>query len=628
MCGIAGILERSGQVDKTVLQRMQTVLWHRGPDDSGLELIDLQDNISTQLGIAFDRLSIRDLSQTGHQPMWDEDRRVCIAMNGEIYNADELRSELNDAHFKGTSDTEVLLNLYLRKGLKETLRSLDGMYAICIVDLRYSKIYLIRDRIGEKPLYIYETNERLMFASEYKAFYCHPEFRPILDNDALSEYMLFRYPAGDRTFLQGVYNLTPGCYLELSGSSISKHRYWELPSPIDNRKSFEENKEALKKLIYESVRRRLISDRPVGIQLSGGVDSSYLCNVVKKGCDKDLETYSIIFDNELSEKPYIDIVNSQLGLNPRLFLDQPDSFIESWKQTTYHFEAPMNHEGSLALLQLNRMASKSVSVLLCGDGPDECMGGYERFHRIDRFLRKGHGLIWYGIKAKRLLKGQRFYKSRDDLFISSSQFVSDEDLSGLRPSRYRSDIRIAYRNRRSIMHMMHRGNGLRRYLNYEMVTYMQDILMRTDKMSMASSIEVRVPYLMPELLEFLQSVPESQLVNYRLQMMHGTKRLLKSLCEDIFGASFTYRYKEGLSVPTADFFKDTSCRDYIEKTLLPGIRKRGLMDFSYVMELWRKSEVGNALSVSNVQALWCALSFELWAQMYLDNSPLDYKTAV
>lgn len=168
---------------------------------------------------------------------------------------------------------------------------------------------------------------------------------------------------------------------------------------------------------------------------------------------------------------------------------------------------------------------------------------------------------------------------------------------------------------------------MRRYLNYEMATYMQDILMRTDKMSMASSVEVRVPYLMPELLEFLQTVPETQLVDYHLPLMHGTKMLLKSLCEDVYGADFTYRYKEGLSIPTSDFFQDKSCRDYIESFLLPGMEKRGLMNPKYVMELWRRSERGD-VTVSNIQTLWCALSFELWAQMYLDSSPLSFKFTV
>ena len=623
-----GVLEWHGSVDELVLRRMQQVLRHRGPDDEGLEIFNLRnaarENQLAQIGVAFDRLSIRDLTRTGHQPMWDAQKEVCIAMNGEIYNADELRNELEGVKFVGTSDTEVLLQLYLKKGLEYTLSKVDGMFAICLVDFRKRKVYLIRDRIGEKPLYIYQDRERMLFASEYKAFYCHPCFKAELDTDALSEYLLFRYPAGERTFLKGVWNLTPGSYLEITGEGVRTHFYWQLPSPQTNRNGFEQNKEVLKNLITKSVSRRLVSDRPVGIQLSGGVDSSYLCHVVKNECKKDLATYSIVLDdNKLSEQPYIDIVNARLNLKPQFFHYQSTDFIQSWKQATYYFEAPMNHEGSLALLQLNRMASKQVAVMLCGDGPDECMGGYDRFHKMDGLKRRWHGMAWYLVKSKRLLLGQTHYKSSDELFISFSQFIDNMGIKRLRPAQYRSDIRRAFRNRKRIMRRFKGARGIRRYLNYEMATYMQDILMRTDKVSMASSLEVRVPYLMPELLEFLQTVPENQLVDYQQQMMYGTKMLLKSLCKEVFGEDFTYRWKEGLSIPTESFMFDKSCRDYVETTLLPGIKRRALLNYDYVLELWEASGQRHRISGYNVQALWCALSFELWAQMYLDSSPLE-----
>lgn len=628
MCGIMGVLERRGSVDETVLRKMQESLRHRGPDDSGLEVFNLKDSSkesqACQLGVAFVRLSIRDLSPTGHQPMWDSEKKVCIAMNGEIYNADELRSELDDVSFVGTSDTEVFLNLYLKKGLEYTLKNVDGMFAICLVDLQNQKAYLIRDRIGEKPLYIFENAESMLFASEYKAFYCHPGFKAVLDEEALSEYLLFRYPAGGRTFLKGVWNLAPGSYLEVSATSVSHHVYWELPKSYDNRKSFDDNKETLKELILKSVKRRLASDRPVGIQLSGGVDSSYLCSVVKNDCKKDLETYSIVLDDEqLNEQPYIEKVEDQLKLKYHHFRYQSSDFLKLWKQTTYFFEAPMNHEGTLALLQLNQMASQQVAVMLCGDGPDECMGGYERFYKMDGLMRRSNGLAWWGVKLKHLLLGDTQYLSKDRLFISFSRFIGNADIKGLRPKQFRSDIRKSLRARRKIMQRFGREQGMRRYLNYEMATYMQEILMRTDKASMASSLEVRVPYLMPELLEFLQSVPERQLVDYRSNMMYGTKMILKSLCEEVFGEEFTYRWKEGLSVPTKDLFGDNLCREYVESSLLPGIKKRELMDYEYVLKLWRRVIDDGETQGSNIQALWCALSFELWAQMYLDGSPFN-----
>ena len=238
-------------------------------------------------------------------------------------------------------------------------------------------------------------------------------------------------------------------------------------------------------------------------------------------------------------------------------------------------------------------------------------------------MRRSNGLAWWGVKLKHLLLGDTQYLSKDRLFISFSRFIGDEDIKGLRPKQFRSDIRKSLRARRKIMQRFSHGQGMRRYLNYEMATYMQEILMRTDKASMASSLEVRVPYLMPELLEFLQTVPERQLVDYRSKMMYGTKMILKSLCEDVFGEEFTYRWKEGLSVPTKDLFGDNHCREYVESSLLPGIKKRELMDYEYVLKLWRRVKDDRKVQGSNIQALWCALSFELWAQMYLDGSPFN-----
>jgi asparagine synthase (glutamine-hydrolysing) len=194
------------EVDLTVLGKMQNALRHRGPDDAGLHTFSFGSASEIKnCGVAFDRLSIRDLSANGHQPMFDASNQVMIAFNGEIYNSEELRPELlqDGVKFRGHSDTEVILNLYLKYGIDKTLALLDGMFAICILDARTQKIYLVRDRIGEKPLYIYQNNNVLMFASEFKAFYAHPEFKPVLNEDVVDEYFLFRYSSDNQTILGG-----------------------------------------------------------------------------------------------------------------------------------------------------------------------------------------------------------------------------------------------------------------------------------------------------------------------------------------------------------------------------------------------------------------------------------------
>lgn len=633
MCAIMGILECEGFTERSIIEKMQKVLYHRGPDDSGIETFSLADGdcYLSHCSVAFDRLSIRDLSMQGHQPMFSNDKEVMIAFNGEIYNSEELRPMLLDKNisFRGESDTEVILNLYQQFGIDKTLSLLDGMFAICIADFKNKKMFLCRDRIGEKPLYIYKDQKRFMFASEYKAFYAHPEFKPVLDETAVDEYFLFRYVSGEQTFLKGVSNLTQGSYLEFSGDKITKHVYWTLPEVKKNGKSFEENKEMVRSLIEKSVSRRLISDRPIGLQLSGGVDSSYLCSVVKNKFGQSLNTYSITFANEeFSEEKYIDKVNSQLGLQARKFQFKTEDFIKYWSESTWFFEAPMNHEGTLSLCLLNREASREVTVMLCGDGPDELMGGYIRLFDMDKFEKRMSKLwtkpYWYIIKKRAKAIGCTQCNDLEDVCISKTQWTEFQIYDKLLPDAKRR-ARGVYDKRRAIMHSL-AGKGMRKYMNYEMMTYMQDLLMRTDKISMASSIEIRVPFLMPELMEKVCEIPDDQLIDSTKGLMYGTKKILKSLCSDVFGPDFTYRFKMGLSFPFIDYFSDPVMRKYVEEEIVPRVKKRGIVNFDYFISLWKQVpgwKASGQYNMSDLNAIWCVISFELWAKMYLDQNPAD-----
>lgn len=627
MCAIMGILEKASPVNESVLQNMQAILRHRGPDDTGLQTFKMPYapyGFYNYGGVAFDRLSIRDLSQAGHQPMESANKQVILAMNGEIYNSEELRPLLLEkgVKFKGSSDSEVLLQLYLHFGIEKALQMVDGAFALCIVDLEKQKIYLSRDRFGEKPIYYYRKDNYFLFASEYKAFYCYPLFKAELNQDAVSEYFLFRYPAGERTFLKDVYLIKPGTYIEISDKEIKEHAYWTMPKPQSNGLSLEENKRKLKELISKSVARRLISDRPIGIQLSGGVDSSYVAAIAREQREGEIKSFSITMDDEaISEEKYIDIVNKQMDFVPHKLNVDASVFLDNWAKGTWFYETPMQHEGNVPLLQLDNEAKKEVDILLCGDGADECMGGYFRFSRIMRY--RDNWLTWLGIQVKNTLKGKRHYGSLDEYFVSLSQFLKDDEIKALRPNTYKKDIRDAYNRRKQIIRSCHAGNDIHRYLQYEIQTYLLDTLLRGDKISMASSLEMRAPLLMPELVEFLQTVPERQLVDGSKPFMHDTKILLKSLCEDVYGESFTYRYKVGLGLPMHQIFADAKMREYVEQKLFPGIRRREIVDYDYVYSVWNQvSEITTCMD-SRLQVLWTVFSFEIWAQMYLDKSPLD-----
>lgn len=629
MCAIMGILEKASPVNESVLQNMQKILHHRGPDDTGLQTFKMPYapyGIYNYGGVAFDRLSIRDLSQAGHQPMESANKQVILAMNGEIYNSEELRPKLLEkgVKFKGTSDSEVLLQLYMHYGIEKALQMVDGAFALCIVDLEKQKVYLSRDRFGEKPIYYYRKDDYLLFASEYKAFYCYPDFKAELNEDAVSEYFMFRYPAGEITFLKNVYMVKPGTYIEIAADDISEHTYWTLPAPKSNGLSLEENKRKLKELISKSVARRLISDRPLGMQLSGGVDSSYVAAMAREQREGEIKSFSITMDdNAISEEKYIDIVNKQMGFVSHKLKADASVFLDNWAKGTWYYEAPMQHEGNVPLLQLDNEAKKEVDILFCGDGADECMGGYPRFARIMRYRDQNHGWTWKGIQIKNILKGKYHYGSLDEHFISLSQFLKDDEIKLLRPQTYKRDIRQAYKRRKKIMATCHATPTIHRYLQYEKVTYLLDTLLRGDKISMASSLEMRAPLLMTELVEFLQTVPESQLVDWTKPFMYESKILLKTLCADVYGEPFTYRYKVGLGLPMHQIFTDKKMREYVEQTLLPGIKRRKVVDYDYVCKVWNQVEEMTTCMDSRLQVLWTVFSFEIWAQIYLDKSPLE-----
>lgn len=644
MCGIMGVLDTHNKIDVGILQGMQKALRHRGPNDSGLEVLSLDDpnhSLLSNVGVAFDRLSIRDLSMKGHQPMFTDDKSIMVAFNGEIYNSEELRPKLIEKgySFHSNSDTEVLLKLYELYGINKTLELLDGMFAICIVDSNKKEVYLVRDRIGEKPLYLYQTSSMLMFASEYKAFYAHHDFKAEIDEDAADEYFMFRYVSDNKTFLKGVENLEQGTYLRITSQGIGKHVYWTLPNVDKSNKSFAVCKAEYRNLLLKSVERRLIADVPIGCQLSGGVDSSYLCNVVKNDFGKSLKSYCITFANkEFTEEPYIDYVNKHLGLETEKFRFNTNDFIKYWGRSTWFFEAPMNHEGTLALCNLNEEASKEVTVMLCGDGPDECLGGYPRAYEMAletfdkpfstlgvklklRTLRRKISLLRHGIKEEK-----KTYPSLDESYIKKSQWIEDDLYKRLRPNPEERIAKVCEKRKKMLAKQA--GNGLRKYLNYEMYTYMQDILMRSDKISMAASIELRVPYLMPEMLEYIQTVPDEYLVDLNKNGNYGTKSLLKSLCADAFGEEFTYRNKMGLSFPFIDYFADKTMRDFVESKLMQSIKKRNIVNFDFVSEVWNKIpewKRTNKYDWHVLHMMWCVFSFEIWAQMYIDNNPLKAK---
>ena len=615
MSAIAGILSINQHlISRDILLHMQRVLSHRGNDDRGEILLNLKNNSFNYCGLS-SCVRFSKNTQNAHQPISNNENNVTLIFDGELYqdNPNQI------------SDAEYILQLYLTHGIGNMFNHMRGTWALCIVDQRTDKVYVARDKMGEKPLYIYNTPELLMFASEYKAFYCHPQFKAVINQEAVSEYFVFRYACGETTFVDNVINLAPGHYLEISGEGVKKVQYYSLPKSISNNKDKVYNRNKLRELLHKSIQERLGGTDNVGVQLSGGVDSSYICAITKQILQQPFNTYSVTFNGyDEDESKYIDYVNESLELTPNKFNCKPIEFLNSWLKSTWHFEAPMNHEGTLPLYDLNKMASEKVTAILCGDGPDESMGGYPIFKRLDCFYREWFGLRWLGVKLKAILNSKHHFNSREEHFISLHQFIKDEYVKRLRPDSYKRDIKTAFSNRKEIMNRYRKNDPIHKLANYDLMTYGVECAMRTEKMAMAHGLTIRSPFLSTELQEFLLTVPSCYLTDYKEPFIKSTKILLKELCAEALGNAFTYRPKCGLGVPNHEIFANPEVRKYIDEQLMPTIKTRNIVNYNYIQQIWQlplqdKSTYDPYL----LQVMWVVFSFEVWAKMYIDNSPID-----
>jgi len=576
--------------------------------------------------LGFNRLSILDLSANGHQPMSTPDGRLCITLNGEIYNAFEFRPELEARghRFRSATDTEVALYLYAEYGLAGMLERLNGMFAIALADLRGGELYLIRDRLGIKPLYYYQDEARLLFASEVKGLLQHPALRPELDLERFDEYLAFRYCAGSGTLLRGVRQLDPGHWMRITPAGVRVERYWSVPRRgADAGRTARERLDALEDSLERCVKRQLLSDVKVGCQLSGGIDSSLISVLASRQDKEGMDYFSVVFDDpEYSEEPWIDAAAGIAGGRSYKFRFQPDYFFDQLAKATWHLDQPLNHPNSLGIGLLAEQARPHITVFLSGEGADELFGGYTRFlyARLRPWLNPVSGALAMLPRIGRRL-GRRYHDTRSldgaAWFILQSAFMRPEGLRKIRP---RADLEGALARRRALF------DGEDDYtsncLRYEMRTYLVDLLIRQDKMTMAHSMENRVPFLDNELIDHVWGLPIAALVGLgpsRHPRTGNTKRILKRLGERHFPKGFVYRAKSGFPLPLGRYFTDPHFRPIMEEVILPGVRRRGLVDAAAIEGIWRGIHTPQARPDGDaLETLWIVGAFELWARQFLD----------
>ena len=551
MCGINGILHLQSQkkIDERVLTKMRDSLEHRGPDDKGLF-------IENNVGLGHRRLSILDVSLGGHQPFPSEDGRYVMVYNGEIYNFKEFYPELKSNGFdiRTSSDTEVLLKLYQMHGLK-MLNRLNGMFAFAIWDKIEKKLTIVRDRMGVKPLYYSFYNETFYFASEQKALFSAGV--PLrIAQDGLGEYVFNRFVAGENTLYENVKKVLPGHSLIIHESGkITTEKWWNLKSEIQNQPKITNPLEWFKATFDDSIQLRMVSDVPVGVMLSGGLDSSSILASLHQQKFKSLQTFNIGFkEEEHNESHLAKMLSEKFNYGFHTMKLEDNLLYDKLIASTYFQDEPIMHLSEPHLLGLSQLAKPAVKVLLSGEGADEVMGGYVRYKAL-QYPSLLHSLATIGsfdlfTKKPRYEKLIRYaqIKNNQDLVIYNSSNIFPNDIAktfgitNAPENEYRMQV---YEDAKSLY-----PNNLRRQaLYFDQHTYLCSLLDRNDRCTMGASIECREPFLDQRILAGIGSLNDKWLFTGK-----KGKFILKSAMQERLPEEILTFKKVGLSVPWGDYF--------------------------------------------------------------------------
>ena len=610
MCGFVGF---TGHVenDERVLKAMMDRIVHRGPDMGGTHIKD-------GVALGFRRLSILDLTEAGAQPMGNEDGSVFVVFNGEIYNFQELRAELEAAGhtFHCDADTEVLVHGYEEwgEGLVDRLR---GMYGFVVHDMRSGKLFGARDIFGIKPFYYYQTADGdLLFGSEIKSFLEHPGFEKAVNKKALRPYLTMQFPATDETFFAGVYKLPAAhCFtFDIAAARMDVRRYWDADFSDDDSKTFDEYVEECDRVVHESVAAHRIADVKVGSFLSGGVDSSYIA-----ACLMPDKTFSVGFDyKDFNETNYAKELSDKLGIENYRKMVTADEFFEVLPQIQYHMDEPQSNLSSVPLWFLAQLAAEQVTVVLSGEGADELFAGYAyyedvpslaRFKRVvPRGIRRALGSF---VADKPYFKGRNFLLKAAEMpekWFTGQAFV-------YRPDEIDDIVRPEYAGGPDAFELCAPvydrvqdfcDLSKRQYLDMNM-WLPGDILLKADKMCMAHSLELRVPFLDKKVMEFAQHIPARFRVNE-----NGNKQVVRHAANRVLPDEWATRPKKGFPVPLKFWLREQKYYDYVKEYFTAPWAEE-FFDTSKLMQMLDDHFEGRAL---NQRKIYTALTFLIWYKRY------------
>jgi asparagine synthase (glutamine-hydrolysing) len=611
MCGINGILHLQSKrtVDERVLIQMRDALEHRGPDDKGLF-------IDKNIGLGHRRLSILDVSAAGHQPFLSDDERFIMVYNGEIYNFKDFYPELKSNGFdiKTTSDTEVLLKLFQLHGLK-MLHRLNGMFAFAIWDKLKKKLIVVRDRMGVKPLYYSFYNESFYFASEQKALFTAGVPLKLAD-EGLEEYVFNRFVAGENTLYQNVKKVLPGHIMTIhENGKVSTEKWWDLKSEIQNQPKIENPVEWFRETFDDSIKLRMVSDVPVGVLLSGGLDSSSILASLYRQNYKDIETFNIGFkEEEHNESHLAKMIAEKLDYRFHTMQLENTNLYDNVLKSTYFQDEPIMHLNEPHLLAISQLAKPTVKVLLSGEGADELMGGYVRYKplqfpsllssiaaigSLDVFSKKP--------RYEKLVRYAQIKKNADlVLFNGSNIFPNDiEETFGIHTlpkNEYRNQI---YEEAKSL----YPNNLQRQALYFDQHTYLCSLLDRNDRCTMGASIECREPFLDQRLITGLGSLEDKWLFTGK-----KGKFILKAAMQDRLPKAILKFKKVGLSAPWGDYItKSPAFKDELEAFAKSDLFQIPYFEHIKVKKLIENLQKGDARMIPYIMPLFM---MHIWMKVY------------
>ena len=626
MCGIAGILkfDPSSNVEEKCLLAMRDTLLHRGPDDAGIML-------AGPVGLAHRRLSIIDLAG-GHQPMASREKVFWITYNGELYNFRELRKELQSkgCQFQTDSDTEVILQAYDLYG-EDCVNYLRGMFAFCIWDRRHQKLFMARDRLGIKPLYYHINDTEILFGSEIKAILAANDNASEFNNAILPEFLASRYTAGEDTFHKGVCKLLPAHTLSWSAENgISIKQYWQLPATQKGKGlTHRDYIHKVRDGIEDAVRSHLVSDVPVGLFLSGGIDSTVLGAIMAGMMDAPVQTFSVGFnEGSANELGYARLAARSIKAEHREIVVTPEQFFAVLPHLVWHEDEPIAFSSSVPLHMISCLAKDHVKVVLTGEGADELFLGYDYRYRATLWNKRLGNLYSRLLPqhvrdigaelAHRLPAKLRHYAERSFLVLGNDPGqLFFENFSLFRQQQRRRLL--------SNQELYARSDPFKQYMKYfqgagedilqcmshaDMQTYLVELLMKQDQMSMSASIESRVPFLDHKLVELVAGIPG----NHKLRFWQ-TKALLREAVRDLIPKEILNRKKMGFPVPVSTWLRDRFWSVVEEFVVGRRTLSRGYFNIESVKAMAQEHRQGK---FDHGDRLWLLINFEMWQRIFID----------